>query len=307
MLEDNSYEGIAIAGATASGKSQLAAKLARRRNGLIINADSAQVYRDLRILTARPSLEDEKNAPHALYGVVDGAMPFSAADWAREAARTVNENSGKFFPIIVGGTGLYFRALFQGLADLPPIPGKIRSKWRACAENTPASELHNELARRDPKTAGRIANTDRQRIVRALEVIEATGKPLSDIQAQPVQSLLDPAKWLRVVLVADRAEPEVRIAKRLSNMLSMGAVDEAKALLSRKLDPAQPVMKAIGVPELSAYLNGAASLEEAGEKIILATRQYAKRQETWFRNQMQDWQRLTAEEAENLDIGLRAA
>lgn len=305
MPNDSPYEGIAIAGQTASGKSALAIKLARQLNGLVINADSSQVYADLRILTARPSIDDEKSVPHALYGGIDGAISFSAADWAREAARTVQKNKGKLFPILVGGTGLYFRALFEGLADLPPIPNEIRRKWRA--QTASAAELHDELIRRDPQTASQIAPTDRQRIARALEVIEATGRPLSEIQARPARPLLDPAKWLRLILIAERKEIEARIARRLAKMLELGAIEEVGALLVRKLDPMLPVMKAIGVREFSAYLNNETSSGEAGEKAALATRQYAKRQETWFRNQMPGWQRSTALDAENLVAGLRAA
>jgi tRNA dimethylallyltransferase len=307
MPNDNPIKGIAIAGQTASGKSALAMKLARQLNGLIINADSAQVYADLRILTARPSPEDEKSVPHALYGAIDGGVSFSAADWAKAAAQIVQKNEGKFFPILVGGSGLYFRALFEGLAELPPIPGGIRQKWRLRAQVTPAPDLHDELSSLDPQTASRIAPTDKQRTLRALEVIEATGRSLSEIQAQTARPLLDPAKWLRIILIAGRKELEARIAQRLSKMREQGAVEEIKALLARKLDPMLPVMKAIGVPEFSAYLNNETSAEEAAEKIVLATRQYAKRQETWFRNQMPGWQQLTAEEAENLVDVLQAA
>jgi tRNA dimethylallyltransferase len=304
MLNNSSIEGIAIAGATASGKSALALSVAKRRQGLIINADSAQVYADLRILTARPSPEDEKCAPHALYGVIDGASAFSAAEWARKAAQIVSQTIDHRLPILVGGSGLYFRALFEGLASIPPIPDGVRQKWRKLAQEVSPQELHHHLQERDPITAARLMKTDKQRIVRALEVLEVTGRGLADIQKKSARPLLDPSKWLRIVLNVEKAELEERIRRRLSHILESGAIDEVKTLLSRKLDSAQPVMKAIGVPELAAYHEGLISLQEAGDKILQATRQYAKRQETWFRNQTPQWQRVKLGEVESFLAGL---
>lgn len=302
MLNRHSIKGIAIAGATASGKSALALDLAERLGGVIINADSAQVYADLRVVTARPSVQDEARAPHRLYGTIGGSIAHSAADWARQAAREIGQAT-RNLPILVGGTGLYFRALFEGLADLPPIPTEIREKWRARAKTVPAAQLHEELAQRDPVMANRLMPNDSQRIIRALEVLEATGRSLADIQASLTQPAVDPADWLRIVLIADRAVLADRIAQRFDAMLSQGALEEVDALLSRRLDPAMPVMKAIGVSELGAHLQGRIGLEDAATQAIAATRRYAKRQETWFRRQMADWQRLDAFSANK--IGLR--
>ncbi len=272
-------------------------ELAEALDGLIINADSAQVYADLRVVTARPSIEDEKRVPHALYGIIDGAGSCSAADWAKQAAFLAKE-SGRM-PIFVGGTGLYFRAIFEGLAELPPISAPIRRKWREKAKLA-SEDLHAELGKRDPIMAKRLMPNDTQRIVRALEVIEATGKSLADIQARPAQPLLDPERWLRLFVTVERPILEKRIAQRWSNMLKDGAIDEVAALLSRGLDPMLPVMKAIGVRELASCVQGKTNIEEAGAKTMLATRQYAKRQETWFRNQMRDWRKTGIGEARDL-------
>ncbi len=267
---------------------------------MIINADSAQVYADLRVLSARPSVEDEAKAPHALYGFVDGATAFSSADWAKTVVDPITREER--LPILVGGTGLYFRVLFDGIAELPPIPPAIREQWRAFAKSVPAPELHEELRKRDPVTASRLAVNDTQRITRALEVFETTNQSLSQIQAEQTKPLLNKDGWQLIVLDATRNMLAERIEQRFAKMMDDGALEEVRRLLARNLDAAAPVMKAIGVPELAAHLNGEIPLSEAVEQAIFATRRYAKRQETWFRNQMPSWQRMTPATVESFDF-----
>lgn len=283
---------------TASGKSALAIELAKNLNGKIINADSAQVYADLHVLTARPSFQEESEVPHALYGHVDGAKSYSAGNWAKDVVHEID--SVRAMPILTGGTGLYFKALFDGLADIPPVPTQIREKWRRDAQQRPPGELYALLQQCDPVTALRLQVNDRQRITRALEVFEASGEPLSILQTKLTRRVKEKNKWLRIVVSRGRLSLDETVAIRFERMLESGAIDEVQALLARNLDLSLPVMKAIGVRELSAYLSGRLTLNEAKEKAIVATRQYAKRQETWFRNQMSDWHHVTADKAQAL-------
>ncbi len=279
-----------IAGPTASGKSALALDLARRMNGVIINADSMQVYRDLRVLTARPTPEEESQAPHRLYGVIDGAENFSAGRWLSAAAALIAEarRDGRL-PILVGGTGLYFKALTEGLSDIPTVPADVRAAVRAAAEGRAPRDLHADLARLDPATAATLRPSDPQRILRALEVLEATGKPLVSFHNARAPALLDAGRCAKLFLTPDRDRVRTAIDRRFEDMMKRGALDEVRALKQRDLDPALPAMRAHGVPGLIAWLDGAMSLEDAIAKGQADTRAYAKRQMTWFRHQMEGW------------------
>ncbi|MBN9071352.1 MAG: tRNA (adenosine(37)-N6)-dimethylallyltransferase MiaA [Rhizobiales bacterium] len=278
---------ILIAGPTASGKSALALELARRHDGAIVNADSMQVYAVLRVLTARPGEADLAAAPHHLYGHVDPAADYSAGAWLREAERVaeaVERSGGR--PIFVGGTGLYFRALTEGLSAMPEIPRAVRERWRSRLREEGASALHAQLLRRDPAVAARLDPSDGQRIVRALEVLEASGESISAWQARRGAPLVDMASARALVLAPPREVLVERIDRRVEAMLSEGAPAEAEALLSLRLSAAAPAMKAIGVRELGDLAAGRVSREAAAERIKIATRQYSKRQATWFRHQL---------------------
>jgi len=285
-----------IAGPTASGKSALALDLAGRLDGEIVNSDSMQVYRDLRILTARPSPAEEAMAPHHLYGVMDGAIPCSAAQWARMA---VHEIEGIWargrLPIVVGGTGLYFKALSEGLSEIPEIPGINREAARVLVEELGPEEAHGHLTDRDPKTAANIRPTDLQRIARALEVLAATGRGLSDWQDAPAKPVLD-ADFIKAVLVPDKDEVKERANIRFDQMMEQGALQEVERLMARELDPEVPVMKAVGVPPLMAHLKGDISLDEAVAQGKGQTRRYIKRQMTWARTQMVSWNAISAQQ-----------
>ena len=293
-----SPKAILIAGPTASGKSALALRLAEQAGGSIINADSMQVYRDFRVLTARPMPEEERRAPHLLYGHVDAAEIYSAGRWLADASRALAEveRAGRL-PIFVGGSGLYFRALLQGLSSMPQVPAAVRSKVRGAAEGVAAAALHARLAARDPATAARLRPSDRQRIVRALEMFEATGRPLTEWQASPGKPLIEPGAAIAVFITVDRTELRARIEARFDKMLAEGALDEARALAARRLDPALPAMKAHGAPWLLKHLAGEISLAEAAKEAKADTRNYAKRQETWFRHQLPQFQWLAPGEA----------
>jgi tRNA dimethylallyltransferase len=278
---------ILIAGPTASGKSALALELAEKRNGTIINADSMQVYRDLRVITARPAPADEARVPHRLYGHIDAAENYSAGRWCVDAAavlEAVRQESRT--AIIVGGTGLYFRALTHGLAAVPPIPGDIRNSVRARLASGGIAPLYTELARLDPAAAARLMPNDRSRITRALEVVLATGRSLLDWHKEGMPPSLDPALAAKVFLMPDRDELSRRIGERFDAMMAAGAMDELRALAARKLDPSLPAMKAHGVPWLIRHLSGEISVADAVEGAKRDTRQYTKRQGTWFRNQL---------------------
>jgi tRNA dimethylallyltransferase len=292
-----------IAGPTASGKSAAALALAQRFGAAIVNADSMQVYRDLRILTARPAPDEERLAPHWLFGAIDGAVNFSAGRWAR-TARQVLAETGERPIIFVGGTGLYFRALTEGLSDLPPVPEAVRAEIRRKAEDRATAELHAELQARDPETAARLNMSDRQRILRALEVWAATGRPLASFLGARRAPALGPGQWAGLYLAPDRAELNQRIDARFDAMLAHGALEEVAALKERRLDPALPVMRAHGVPHLAAHLEGRLTLEEAAARSKLDTRHYAKRQFTWARHQLTGFKWVAPGEA--VDEGSRA-
>jgi tRNA dimethylallyltransferase len=292
-----------IAGPTASGKSAAALRLAERFGATIVNADSMQVYADLRILTARPTPEEERRAPHCLFGSIDGAVNYSAGRWAR-AARAALDTIGKRPVVFVGGTGLYLRALTEGLSDVPPVPDALRAKIRTENVGRAASELHAELAAGDPETAARLNASDRQRILRALEVIAATGRPLASFLGARAAPALAPREWAGLYLAPDRTELYHRIDARFDAMLTDGALDEVAALMKRRLDPALPVMRAHGVPHLIAHLEGRLTLAEAAERSKLDTRHYAKRQFTWARRQMTGFRWVAPEEA--IEAGAQA-
>jgi tRNA dimethylallyltransferase len=282
---------ILIAGPTASGKSALALAEARARGGVIINADSMQVYRDLRVLTARPCADEEVLAPHKLYGHVDGTEIYSVARWLEDMAKTLAaaSDTGQT-PIIVGGTGLYFKALLEGLSPVPEIPDEIRQKWREIGAEDGGLTLHEALIQRDPKAAAHIRPSDRQRLVRALEVIDATGRSLLEWQKVPGTPLLDAGSCRRIVVMPDRAALYARCDKRFEAMLDGGAVEEVRTLMERRLPDGAPVMGALGVRPIAAMLRGYMTRDEAIAQAQQDTRRYAKRQMTWARHQMTDWE-----------------
>ena len=289
---------ILLAGPTASGKSALALALAETLGGTIINANSMQVYRDLRIITARPAPDEEARVPHRLYGHVDAAESYSVGRWCVDAAAAIAEatHEGRL-PIVVGGTGLYFKTLTQGLAAIPPIPAAIRSAVRERLERHGVAPLYAELSQRDPVTAQRLMPGDRSRIARALEVIEATGRSLADWHREAMKPVLDPRSAVKVFLVPDRDRLRRQIDHRFDRMLATGAIAEVAALARRGLDPMLPAMKAHGVPWLIRHLNGEITLAEAAEGGKLDTWRYTKRQTTWFRNQLPDWTWVAPESA----------
>lgn len=287
-----------IAGPTASGKSALALDVARRRDGVVINADSMQVYRDLRVLTARPSPEEEAAAPHRLYGHVDGAVNHSVARWLADATAVLAEVEAEGrLPIFCGGTGLYFKALTEGLSDIPPVPDAVRARVRAECEGRETAELHLRLRARDPTSAARLRPSDRLRVMRALEVHAATGRSIGDFWDARAPGPLVGEGVEKVFLAPDRTEIRARIDARFLAMMEAGALDEVRALAARGLDPLLPVMRAHGVPGLIAFLEGRISLEEAIAKGQADTRAYAKRQVTWFRNSMPGWRWLAPRDA----------
>jgi tRNA dimethylallyltransferase len=284
---------ILIAGPTASGKSALALELARQRGGVIVNADSMQVYSVLRVLTARPDEAQLRMAPHVLYGHVHPRENYSTGQWLRDVRKLME--TGLFrehVPIFVGGTGLYFRALLGGLASMPAVPADVSDRWRrALAEQGP-HELHRILNQRDPEAARKFAPADGQRIARALAVMEFSGRSILAWQAQPSEPLVDPDRAELILLEPERTLLVERIERRFDGMVDEGAVEEVKALLELDLDARLPAMKAIGVREIAAAFDGSLTMEEAIERVKAATRQYAKRQRTWFRHQAGPaWQR----------------
>jgi len=287
-----------IAGPTSSGKSALALALAETHDGVIINADSMQVYRDLRIITARPAPEEEVRAPHRLYGDIDAAVNFSAGAWVADAAKVLAEARGQNrLPIFAGGSGLYFKALTRGLSAVPPIPPDVREDVRARLARDGVEALHAMLMQRDPASAERLKPRDRIRIARALEVIEATGRSLTDWHRDGLPPLLPPGQFTGVFLSPDRDELYARIDARFDAMLQAGALDEVAALAARHLDPLLPAMKAHGVPALIRHLNGELTLDEAAVIGRADTRHYAKRQFTWFRHQLPEFEWMKPEEA----------
>jgi tRNA dimethylallyltransferase len=292
-------DAILIAGPTASGKSALALALAEKLAGTIVNADSMQVYRDLRVITARPTAQEERRVPHRLYGHVDAAENYSVGRWCRDVGEVLGELKAQGrTAILVGGTGLYFKALTAGLAAVPPIPSDIREQVRGRLRSEGVRALYEDLRARDPQTANRLMPNDRARISRALEVMLATGRSLTDWHREGMPPLLDAGRAAKVFITCERAELVRRIETRFAAMLDAGALEEVRALAARRLDPSLPAMKAHGVPWLIRHLNGEISLEEAAAGAVMDTRRYAKRQLTWFRNQMKDWPWAPAEEAE---------
>jgi tRNA dimethylallyltransferase len=289
---------VLIAGPTASGKSALALQLAEKLGGIIVNADSMQVYRDLRIITARPTREEEARVPHRLYGHVDAAENYSVGRWCVEAQATLAEaeRAGQI-AIVVGGTGLYFKALTQGLAAVPPTPAEVRAAVRARLEALGPEGLHAELQMRDPTMAARLKPGDRTRVARALEVLEATGRSLAEWQREGMRPIVQPERAAKLFLAPERAELRRRIDARFDVMLTQGALDEVRALDARGLDPLLPAMKAHGVPWLRRFLRGEITLEEAAAGAKQDTRRYTKRQFTWFRHQMPGWTWVAPAEA----------
>lgn len=283
-----------IAGPTASGKSRLALDMAERTGAVIINADSQQLYADLRVLSARPSLADEARAEHRLYGVADAAESWSVGRWTRTVMPLLEELAAQGRPaLLVGGTGLYFNALTRGLADIPPVPDAVRDAVQAAYDLEGEAAFRRRLAEVDPASAAAITPGDRQRLIRALAVAQATGRSLSDWKAD-TRPLLASGSYVALVVEPPRERLYANCDSRVRLMIDNGAVDEVRALLARNLDPALPAVKAVGVPELAAHLSGTATLDQAIAAIRLSTRHYAKRQLTWFRNQTRDWRRIQA-------------
>jgi tRNA dimethylallyltransferase len=290
---------ILIAGPTASGKSGLALRLAEHLGGIVINADSMQVYRELRILTARPSAEEEARAPHALYGHVPGRESYSAGRYATDVTRVLDEarRAGRR-PIVVGGTGLYFKTLTEGLSPIPAVPDDLRAHWRSEAARQGPVKLHAVLAARDREMAERLEPTDTQRVVRALEVLEATGSSLAEWQRLPRQPILDLDDTIPLAVSIDRDVLAERIDQRFAKMMEEGALDEVMQLKALGLDPTLPVMLALGVGPLMRHLAGELALEGAIGMGAAETRQYAKRQRTWLRGNMIAWHSISTQEME---------
>lgn len=282
---------VLIAGPTASGKSALALERARQIDALIVNADALQVYDGLSVLTARPGPADLAVAPHALYGFVTPAVRFSTGAWVAAAAQRIAE-AGDRPLIFVGGTGLYFEALTNGFAEVPPVPAQVVAEVEAELQGLDAAGRQLLLAARDPEMARRLRAPDPQRVARALAVLKATGRSLSLFQDAPQRGLLEAYALEKVVLDPPRDVLAARIAARFEKMLAAGAADEVAALLARRLDASLPVMKAIGVREIADWLAGQVSEAAMIESAVIATRQFAKRQRTWFRGRMADWQWL---------------
>ena len=290
---------ILIAGPTASGKSALALTLAEKLNGEVVNADSMQVYRDLRIMTARPTPGEEQRVPHRLYGHVDAAENYSVGRWCADAGATLAAAREAGRPaVVIGGTGLYFNALTRGIAAVPPIPAGIREDVRGRLASEGAPALHAELAARDPAGAARLRPGDRSRVTRALEVVLATGRSLYDWHDVNKPATIDLAGVAKVFLMPEREDLLKRIDARFDAMMAAGALDEVRALAARNLDPSLPAMKAHGVPWLIRHLKGDIALAEAVEGGKRDTRQYTKRQATWFRNQLPQFEWVAPREAE---------
>lgn len=295
-MEDPSKnnDAILITGPTASGKSALALAFARAHDGVVINADSMQVYDTLQVITARPSVEEMGGVRHELYGHVPASRSYSTGDWLREVGSLLGDlrNEGRL-PVIVGGTGLYFKALTGGLSDMPAIPDAVRATIRQRLETEGPEVLHDELAALDPPVAQRLNASDGQRIVRALEVFTATGRSIAEFQKQSGPMLIDPDRAVKLVVLPDRKLLHDRINRRFELMVEAGAIEEVEALVRLQLAQEMPVMKAIGVSQIVDMIAGRISRAEAVDRASAATRQYAKRQMTWFRNQMDDsWQRI---------------
>ncbi|MFA6115786.1 MAG: tRNA (adenosine(37)-N6)-dimethylallyltransferase MiaA [Sphingomonas sp.] len=284
-----------IAGPTASGKSAIAMAIAEKHGGVVINADSAQVYADLRVLSARPSVAEEARVPHRLFGHVDGADIYSAPRWAIEAKAEIDRaHAACLLPVLAGGTGLYMRTLLDGIAPVPPIDPAIREEVRAM----PVAQAYAQLAELDPPAATRLAPADTTRVARALEVVRSTGKTLATWQQEKTGGIGHAIELMPMVMLPDRDWLLARCDLRLEAMFGEGGIEEARAVLARTdILPTAPVRLAIGVPEIGALLAGVMTSDQALAAAQLATRQYAKRQFTWFRNQPPAmWPRVTATE-----------
>jgi tRNA dimethylallyltransferase len=297
----SNHRAILIAGPTASGKSAAALALAEQHGGVIINADSMQVYSDLRILSARPTDEDEALAPHALYGFVPAANAYSVGQWLGDVKGAMADaaRQGRM-PIITGGTGLYFKALLEGLSPVPDIPDDIRGHWRELAREKDAEDLHSLLRARDPQMAARLRPSDPQRVIRALEVLDATGRSLAEWQSEPGEPLLREEQVVRVFVEPPRETLYERIDKRFDTMLEEGALEEVKSLAEQKLDSGLPAMRALGVKSLLALLNGDIERDEAIDRAKTETRRYAKRQLTWAKSNMIAWNRVFVKDSESM-------
>lgn len=295
------HRAVLIAGPTASGKSGVAVALAERLGGVVVNADSMQVYRDLRVLTARPEESDLARARHELYGFVPASSAYSVGRWVEDTRRVLAgaERAG-LVPIITGGTGLYFKALLEGLSPVPDIPARVRERWRRIARESGGQQLHELLRTRDPVMAERLRPSDPQRLVRALEVVDATGRSLAEWQQEPGRGLVQPGEVLPIVISPPREALAARIAARAATMLESGALDEVEALANQNLDPALPAMRALGVAPLMAHISGRLELEEAAERLVIETRQYAKRQTTWLKRNMITWKWVETKDSQSL-------
>ncbi len=282
-----------IGGPTASGKSALALDMAIRTGAVIINADSQQLYADMDVLSARPPAEDEAKAPHRLYGVADAADAWSVGKWSRAAMdEIVQAHAQGKGAILVGGTGLYFNALTKGLADIPPVPVEVRHEVEREYETLGEEAFRARLRAVDPASEARIYPSDRQRLIRALSVHRATGNSLTHYKEQ-TRPLLTEGSWNGLIVEPEREVLYANCDRRVDIMMETGAVEEVEALMARGLDMGLPSMKAVGLREIAAWLNGEASKEQAVSAMKQATRNYAKRQMTWFRNQQGDWPRAT--------------
>jgi len=281
-----------IAGPTASGKTAMAIARSADEKSLIINTDSMQVYDVLNIISARPNAEELAQAPHRMYGYVSPSVRFSTGAWLRDVDALIQQEGADYQKLIfVGGTGLYFDALINGFAQIPEIPNEVIQQVEEVIQPLDAQGRSKLLAEKDPEMAKRLQAPDPQRVARAISVIEATNKSLAQWQDEPNEpSILEGFEIEKIVLNPERDVLRERIALRFKFMMQAGAIEEVEAINALKLDPTLPAMRAIGVPEISAYLRGEMDLEEATEKSIIATHQYAKRQRTWFRNRMKDWQ-----------------
>jgi tRNA dimethylallyltransferase len=287
-------DAILIAGPTAGGKSALALSLAKRHGGVIINADSMQVYDTLKVLTARPGQDDMAGIDHRLYGHIPATQSYSAGQWLRDVEKQIGAiRAENRIPVFVGGTGLYFKALSGGLSDMPEIPAEIRNVYRQSLLDNGSDYLFSLLQERDPKAASKLNPADGQRIVRALEILHVTGRSIYDFSTRSGATLIDPDRARKIILLPERNLLHERINVRFSDMFDHGAIEEVQALLAQNPDPESSVMKAIGVREIALFLQGAISRDEVIARASAATRQYAKRQMTWFRNQMDlTWERI---------------
>jgi tRNA dimethylallyltransferase len=299
MCRSQPTKPILIAGPTASGKSTLALRLADALGGTVVNTDSMQVYDGLRVLTARPGLDNEARVPHRLYGHTSPFVAYSVGQYVKDASRVLDDiaSQGRR-PIFVGGTGLYFKALLEGLSPIPEIAPDVRARWRQFAQRHDASEVHQALMEMDPVMAQRLQSGDRQRVVRALEVMDQTGVSLSVWQQTKGEPVLCEDNCIQLVASIDRAALQARADERFVAMAGDGAMEEVAALMELQLDPALPVMRAIGVNPLARYLAGEISQEAAIGQGQLETRQYIKRQQTWLKRYMMSWKRLDAQQME---------